>query len=91
MIVGLLGLLDIHVALLLCALGLGVKIPLGVIIVTAVLLFAKACLSITDIGGLQDVGAVILILLAIFIAFPQWLLFIAAAIIGFKGLSSLAG
>ncbi len=90
MIVGLLGLLDLHVALLFCALGWGVEIPVSVMIVTAILVFGKACLSITDIGGLQDVAAVILILLAIFIVLPSWLLFIAAAIIGFKGLSSLA-
>ncbi len=90
MIVGLLGLFDLHVAILLCAIGLGVEIPISVIIVTAILLFAKACLSLADIGGLQDVAAVILILLAIFIVLPQWLLFIAAAVIGFKGLSSLA-
>ncbi|MBU2036771.1 hypothetical protein KJ866_01000 [Patescibacteria group bacterium] len=90
MIVGLLGLFDLHVAVLLCALGLGVEISVSVIIATAILLFAKACISLTDIGGLQDVAAVILILLGIFIVIPQWLLFIAAAIIGFKGLSSLA-
>jgi len=90
MIVGLLGLFDLHVAVLLCALGLGVEISVCVIIATAILLFAKACISLTDIGGLQDVAAVILILLGIFIVIPQWLLFIAAAIIGFKGLSSLA-
>ncbi|MBU3901621.1 hypothetical protein KJ590_03310 [Patescibacteria group bacterium] len=90
MIVGLLGLLDLHVAILLCAMGLGVEIPVSVAIATAILLFAKACLSLADIGGLQDVAGVILILLGIFIIIPQWLLFIAAVFMGFKGLSSLA-
>ena len=90
MIVGLLGLLDIHVAILFCALGLGVEIPVSVMITTAVLMFAKACLDMADIGGTQDAVASALIILGIFIVFPQWLLFVAAAIIGFKGLSSLA-
>ncbi len=90
MIVGLLGLFDLHVAILLCATGLGVEIPASVVVATAILLFAKACLSLADIGGLQDIAAVILILLGIFIIIPQWILFVAAAIIGFKGISSLA-
>ncbi len=90
MIVGLLGLFDLHVAILLCAIGLGVEIPVSVVVATAILLFAKACISITDIGGIQDIAAVILILLGVFISIPQEVLFVAAAIIGFKGLSSLA-
>jgi len=90
MIVALLGLLDLHVAVLFCALGLGVDIPVSILVVTATLVFAKACLDIADIGGMQDVAAAVLILLATFIVLPSWLLFAAAAIIGFKGLSSLA-
>lgn len=91
MVVALLGLFDIHVAVLLCAIGLSVKIPTSVIIVTAVLLFAKACISLTDIGGLQDIAAIILILLSIFVTIPPAILIVAAAFIGFKGISSLVG
>lgn len=90
MLVGFLGLLDLHVAVVFCALGLSVDIPASVLIVTAVLMFAKACLDLADIGGMQDAVAAVLILLATFIILPSWLLFVAAAIIGFKGLSSLA-
>lgn len=90
MLVGLLGLLDIHVAILLCAMGLNVEIPVSVMVVTAILLSAKACLDLADIGAWQDIAGVILILLGIFIAVPQWLLFIAAVLAAFKGLSSLA-
>jgi len=90
MLVGLLGLLDIHVAILLCALDLSVHIPVSVVVVTAILLSIKAGIYIDDIGAWQDIAAVILIVLGIFIVLPQWLLFIAAFFMGFKGLSSLA-
>lgn len=88
--VGLLGLLDIHATILLIAIVLGVKIPLGIIIGTAIFLIAKACIYIKDIGSLTDMLVAVLILLSIFITLPQWLLYVAIATIGFKGLSSLA-
>ena len=84
------GLFDIHVAVLLSAVALGVEVPFGVIIVTAVLLLAKAFIDITDIGGLTDMAGSVLIILTFFFAIPPAVLFVAAVIIGFKGLSSLA-
>lgn len=88
--VGLLGLLDLHAAVLLAAFAWQAEVPVSVIAVTAVLLFAKACISLMDIGGLQDIAAVILMLLSLFLPVPPAILFIAAAFMAFKGLSSLA-
>ena len=88
--IGLLGLIDIHATILLIAIALGAKVPLSIIIGTAIFLIAKACIYIKDIGSAQDIIVAALILLSIFTAPPQWLLFIVAIIIGFKGLSSLA-
>ncbi|KKT24479.1 MAG: hypothetical protein UW11_C0046G0004 [Parcubacteria group bacterium GW2011_GWA2_43_9b] len=88
--VGLLGLIDIHATILLIAIALDAQIPLGIIIGTAIFLTAKACIYIKDIGSATDILVAALILSSIFIAPPQWILFILAVIIGFKGLSSLA-
>ncbi|MDD2753811.1 MAG: hypothetical protein PHT44_04355 [Candidatus Portnoybacteria bacterium] len=85
-----LGLLDIHATILLLALALSVKIPVVVLAATILLLFAKACISITDIGALQDIAVIIILLVSIFTAVPAAFLCIAAVIIGIKGLSSLA-
>lgn len=87
--VGLMGLLDLHAAILLCALGLGAEIPLSLVVITAILLFAKACLDLTDVGAWQDIAAALLILAGIFFILPQWFLFVVAVLMGFKGLSSL--
>lgn len=88
--VAFLGLLDIHAAILLLALAIGIKIPVAVLIATMLLLFAKACISIMDIGALQDIAVIIVLLISVFFAIPAGFLYIMAAIIGFKGLSSLA-
>ena len=88
--VGLLGLVDIHATILLIAIALGAKVPLGIIIGTAIFLFAKAFIYIKDIGSATDILVASLIILSIFTTIPQWILFIIAVIIGFKGLSSLA-
>lgn len=85
-----LGLLDIHATILLLALAIGVKIPIAVLIATTLLLFAKACISIMDIGALQDIAVIIILLISVFVAVPAGFLYVMAAIIGFKGLSSLA-
>lgn len=85
-----LGLIDIHATILLLALALSVKIPTSILVVTMGLLFAKACISITDIGGLTDIAVIIILLISIFTAIPVGVLYVMAAIIGFKGLSSLA-
>jgi len=88
--IALLGLLDIHATILLIAIALGAEVPVGIIVGTAIFLFAKACIYIKDIGSVQDILVAALILLSIFTTIPQWILFILAIIIGFKGLSSLA-
>lgn len=82
------GFLDLNAAILLVAIALGVKAPLNILIVIPILLFLKACICITDIGSIFDLIAVALIVLSIFFALPSWILFISAALIGFKGLRS---
>ena len=88
--VGLLGLIDIHATILLLAIALGVNVPPAIIIGTAIFLIAKACIYIKDIGSATDILVAVLIILSIFTVLPQWILFIVAVIMGFKGLSSLA-
>lgn len=88
--VAFLGLIDIHATILLLALAAGVNIPAAVLVATILLLFAKACISIMDIGALQDIAVIIVLLLSIFFDIPAGFLYIMAVIIGFKGLSSLA-
>ncbi len=84
----LMGFLDLNAAILLLAIAFGVKAPLNVLILIPVLLFLKACICITDIGSVFDLVVAVLIVLSIFITVPAWLMFIGAAIIGFKAFRS---
>jgi len=84
-----LGILDLLAALILLSIAFNVKIPIAALIVIPICLFFKACISIFDIGGITDMGIVILIVLSIFISLPLWVLFIGAAVIGLKGIISL--
>lgn len=91
MLVSLMGFLDLHAAILLCAIAWGVEVPMVIAIIIAASLLVKGLAYIKDIGSLQDIGAVIIIVLGLFMAVPPPVLFAAAAVIGFKGLCSLAG
>jgi hypothetical protein len=87
---GLMGLLDMNAAILLCAIAWNVEVPLGVAIAIAALMLIKACFYLKDIGSLEDIVVVALIILSFFLAIPAPILFMAAALVGFKGLCSLA-
>jgi len=82
------GFVDLNAALLLVAAAFGVKAPVAVLIVIPACLLAKALISIKDIGAAFDLLAIILIGLNFFVHVPSWILFIGAALIGFKGLRS---
>lgn len=84
----LMGLLDLNAALLLVAVVFGVDIPVNILIFVSISLFLKACISITDPGSIIDFGVLILLILSIFISIPSWILFVGAALVGFKGIRS---
>ena len=84
-----LGILDILAAGLLVGAAYQLAIPAGLVISFAVYLFLKALLFLLDIGSLFDIIAGILLILSLSLALPQILLFIFAALVGFKGILSL--
>ncbi len=84
-----LGILDILAAGLLVGAAYNLAIPTGLVIGFAVYLFLKALLFLLDIGSFFDVVAGILLILSLSLALPQILLFVFAALVGFKGILSL--
>ena len=72
------GFLDLNAMILLTAVGFGAQAPIHLLIFTMVCQFAKALISIKDIGSAIDFGVVVLLLLSIFIHTPAWILFIWA-------------
>ena len=84
-----LGILDILAAGLLAGSAFQLAIPAGLVIGFAVYLFLKALLFLLDIGSLFDIIGGILLILTLSIALPQVLLFIAAGLVGLKGIMSL--
>lgn len=88
--VKLLGIIDLLAASLLLAAAVGAEIPLSASIFIPICLMGKAGICLSDSGSIQDIATIILILAAIFITIPPWILYPAAAFIGFKGLASLA-
>lgn len=87
--VKLLGVLDLMAAILLLGIASGAEVPTSVLIFIPVCLFLKACICLTDIGGITDMAIAALIILAAFFTIPSWILFIGAAFIGIKGIASL--
>jgi len=87
--VKLLGIIDLLAASLLLAAAIGAEIPLSASIFVPVCLIGKACICLTDSGSIEDIIIVVLILAAIFITVPPWILYVGAVFIGFKGLASL--
>jgi len=84
-----LGLADLFAALMLVSRGLGIKIPIGILIVVLIYLVGKAMLSLLSIGGLIDMGTVILLIISSFVVLPPLALYIGAIIIGQKGILSM--
>jgi len=89
-LVKILGLIDLLAAFLLLAIAAGVDAPLEVLIFIPVCLFLKAGIALADLGGLTDLAVGILLVLSIFFHLSPYLMYLGAAVIGFKGLSSLA-
>lgn len=87
--VKILGVGDLLATALLLAKGFGLSVPLDMLIFVAACLFFKALICLFDIGGMIDMGVVILLTLSIFLNPPPWTLFVAAALIGQKGIMSL--
>jgi hypothetical protein len=88
--VKLLGIIDLLAASLLLAAAAGATIPLSASIFVPICLIGKACICLSDAGSIQDIAVVILIVAAIFIVIPSWILYLGAIFIGLKGLASLA-
>jgi len=82
------GLADINAMVMLAAAGFGAHAPIHIVIFTAVCSFAKALISIKDIGSAIDFGVVLLLFLSVFITIPAWILFIWAFFVGVKGIRS---
>jgi hypothetical protein len=80
-----LGIIDLIAALLLVTKG----ISSIVLIIFAILLFFKALICLTDIGGWLDIGAGILLILKISIIVPPLLILIVAGFLALKGVMSL--
>ncbi len=87
--VKLLGIIDLLAASLLLATAVGAEISISASIFVPICLMGKACICLSDPGSITDIIMVILIVAAIFIAIPPWILYLGAAFIGFKGLASL--
>ncbi len=84
----LLGLLDLNTVLILIGILLKVEVPLNLKIIFAVLLIAKGCIAIADIGSIIDFGAAILLVLSIFFTVPVWIMVIWIILMGSKALRS---
>lgn len=84
-----LGILDIAACAVLVGKACGVFFPKGVIIALAVYLLVKAVLFLVDIGSLFDIIAGILLILSLSMVLPPLVLFVAAGLVGLKGVMSL--
>ncbi|MEK7503653.1 MAG: hypothetical protein AAB577_01580 [Patescibacteria group bacterium] len=84
-----LGVLDLLAAGLLVGTAYNLPLPQGLIISLAVYLILKSLLFLMDIGSLFDIIGGILLILSISMALPPILLYIAAGLVGLKGLMSL--
>ena len=84
-----LGFLDLLAAGLLAGTAYNLPLPQGLIISLAVYLILKSLLFLMDIGSLFDIIGGVLLILSISMALPPILLYIAAGLVGLKGLMSL--
>jgi len=87
--VRILGIGDLLATVLLLAIAFNLDIPIGMLIFISIVLFLKSIIDLFDIGSIIDIGVVILFILTLFITVPSMILFIAAALIGLKGIMSL--
>lgn len=84
-----LGLLDLLAAGVLVGIAYNLPIARGLIISLAVYLLLKSLIFLMDIGSLFDIIGGIILILSLSIALPPLLLFIAAGLVGLKGIMSL--
>ncbi len=84
-----LGIFDLLAAGLLVGTGYHLVMPHGLIMTLAVYLILKALIFLMDIGSLFDVAGGILLILSLSMALPPLVFFIAAVLVGLKGVMSL--
>ena len=88
--VKILGILDIFAVIVLLSVSFDASTPKGLVIITAALLCLKGSIFIFDPASIFDIGVGILLFLSLFMTLPLLLLLIVAAVLGFKGILSLA-
>ncbi|OGZ24139.1 MAG: hypothetical protein A2896_02390 [Candidatus Nealsonbacteria bacterium RIFCSPLOWO2_01_FULL_43_32] len=84
-----LGIFDLLAAGLLVGAGYELAMPQGLVITLAVYLLLKALLFLADIGSLFDVIGGILLILSLSMTLPPLVFFVAAVLVGLKGMMSL--
>lgn len=84
-----LGIADIIASAILVALGFGISLPIGLVIGFAVYLFLKALIFLLDIGSAFDVAAGIVLILSLSMTLSPIVLFVAAGLVGLKGIMSV--
>jgi len=84
-----LGIVDLIAALMLVAVAYRMEIPRNLLIAIVIILIIKALIFLISIGGLIDMAAAVLLILASFFTLPATALLIAAILIGQKGLFSM--
>lgn len=87
--VKLLGIIDLLAASLLLGASLKLAISVEALVIVPLFLFGKACIALGDVGSWIDLFVLALIVSTIFFVLPTWILYLGAALVGFKGLASL--
>ncbi len=84
-----LGMLDLLAAAVLAGTAYHLPIAQGLVIFLAVYLLLKSILFLMDIGSLFDIVAGVLLILSLNMELAPVILFIAAGLVGLKGVMSL--
>ena len=87
--VKILGVFDILAAVLLVGAGYQLAMPQGLVITAAVYLFLKALFFLKDIASFFDMIAGVLLILSLLTSLPALVFFIAAGLVGLKGIMSI--
>ena len=85
----LLGIADLFAALMLITRSFRIEIPLGLLFCVLFYLSIKSLIALLSIGGLIDMGVVVLLIISIFFILPPLVFYIGAFLIGQKGFLSL--
>ncbi len=84
-----LGMLDLLAAAVLAGIAYHLPIDHGLVIGLAVYLLLKSIIFLMDIGSLFDIIGGVLLILSLSMVLPPVLLFVAAGLVGLKGIMSL--